>query len=64
MKNNKLNFLLMIISLVLLAVFIGACSDYPANNSSNTPANGGTNKPDPETKWRETFAKEIGRAHV
>lgn len=57
MKNNKLNFLLTIIGLVLLAVFIGACSENSTVGSSNTSTNNGANKPDPDTKWREIFAK-------
>ena len=57
MKNNKLNFLLTIIGLVLLAVFIGACSENPANNSAKNNANNGANKPDAEAKWRKMFAE-------
>ena len=56
MKNNKLNVLLTIIGLVLLAVFIGACSDNPGGQTNKNTTNSGANKPDAEAKWRKIFA--------
>jgi protein-disulfide isomerase len=55
MKNIKLNFIFTAISLVLVAIFIGACSDTPAtSNNSKSTAN---SKVDADKKWAETVSK-------